>query len=404
MKNYIKDYDFISNMDALFDKKIIIYGAGYQGKKTAQLLDDIGVDFEGFCDKDENKKHYLDHPVITIDELKQRTEQEDYFIIVGSEQYCEEIIAELQEKQIDAYVCSWYGFRVGIEINILDKRLPKAFAQDFIYRKARWTRINELGNCYADIWKNQMLLCVRPDTVLIYQPSKVGSTTLWKTMLKAGISAIQIHCMVHAHASIYGNWQMECKEQADTGWLETIAGFRKRKQPLKMVVCVREPVGRALSLFMQTFNGPFLRYYNINLGMKENAYKFIERQLTDDYEFTWWFDKELKAVTGIDIYKYPFDKDLGYAWIKEDGIELLLLKMEMMNVNQKVIGEFVGKPGLELANDNVGNKKYYRYIYEQLKKEIQLPDNLIKEQYRNERFKHFYTEEETESFLKKFNV
>lgn len=404
MEVYVKDYDFVHDISALFQKKIIIYGAGYRGRQLKVLLDGIGIELECFCDKDRNKEEYLNHPIITIDELKQRTDSEDYLVIVGSENYCDEIVGELQDKKISAYVCSWYGVWIGIEINIKDKRLPEMFVKDFTARKREWIRVGHSNSNSNEqqcvIYTYQKYLCVHPDAIWIYQPAKVGSMTLRSTFLQEGIDAIHIHRI--RHMLMLGVGTQDYIKYPEYGLTETVSEMKKRKKPLKMIVNIREPIARALSNFMQLFSNDFLLYYNNDDGMEENAYKYIEKVLKDDYEFTWWFDEELKAVTGIDVYEYPFDRERGCELIKEDGIEILLLKMEQMDENEEVIGEFVGKPGLRLRNDNVGSQRKYRYIYEVLKKKISLPEDLVKEQYNSRRFKHFYTEEETDRFMKRW--
>lgn len=389
MDFYVKDYELITDISVLFEKKIVIYGAGFQGRRTAELLDDICVSFECFCDSDENKKEYLGHQVITIDQLKQKTDDEDCLVIVASIAYCEEIVAKLQENRINAYTCSWYGVEKGIENNIEDERLPLEFAKEFIWRKDLWIKTRSIGvqerASYALYG-----VCSNPDTVMIYQPGKVGSNTLLETLRKEQIAVCHIHRL--RSTGMIGKET----EIIETAWTDLIQMLRKRKRPLKMIVSVREPLSRALALFFQWFGMDFQRY---NM---EDIYEFIEEQIDSDDEFTQWFENQLKAVTGIDVYAYPFDKKQGYAWIKEDGIEILLLKMEQMNENQEVIGAFVGKPGLKLVNANVGSSKPYRYIYERIKNEIRFSDELIKKAYGSERYKHFYTEEETENFVKKW--
>lgn len=402
MQNIIKDYEFIEDISQMFERKVVIYGAGYWGSVMAGLLDDICVDYECFCDRDENKKEYLGHQVVKIDELKKKTNQEEYFIIIASINYCDEIAEELAGEQIDAYVCSWYGVQKGIEINIEDERLPEAYKDDFIHRKDTWMRVYDDRGLKGIICQQQMYLCSHPDAILVYLPEKVGSSTLRNTMQNKNIPVIRVHYLCHSY--ITGRGKLEFREHTDGGWAETISYMRKKRMPLKIIVSVREPVGRSLSNFMQWFGShDYTVCYDNHLGFKNNVYSYIERELKEDYEFTWWFDEELKAVTGIDVYKYPFDKKRGYTWIKEDGIELLLIKMEQMNENQDVIGTFIGREEFKLMNDNVGKGKRYRYIYEQLKKEIRFPAEVIKNQYYNERFKHFYTEEEMQRFLEKWS-
>lgn len=402
MQNIIQDYEFIEDISQMFDRKAVIYGAGYWGGVMAKLLDDICVDYECFCDRDETKKEYLGHPVIKIDDLKKKTSQEEYFVIIASTNYCDEIAEELAGELIDAYVCSWFGVLKGIEINIRDERLPEAYRNDFIYRKETWMRVYNERGLKGKICQDQMYLCTHPDAILLYQPGKVGSTTLRQAMQIMNLPVVHAHHLRHTY--IYERENVGYREEENAGWNETISYMRKRKTPLKIIVNVREPVGRAISGFMQLFGSlDYTVWYDERLMFINNVYSFVEKKLKDDYEFTWWFDEELKAMTGIDVYQYPFDKKRGYIQISEDGIEILLLKMEQMNENQDVIGDFIGRQEFKFINANVGEEKAYRYIYKQIKNKIRFPAEILNSQYNKERFRHFYTDEEIQRFLEKWS-
>lgn len=122
----IKDYEFIYNINALFEKKIILYGAGVHGKRMYALLKAINVDVECFCDKNPSVKKCLPAPVISMNELKQRTtDDSSYFIIVSSGEFFEEIIADLTQMKIQAYICTWHAVRIGIELHIHDSRFSE---------------------------------------------------------------------------------------------------------------------------------------------------------------------------------------------------------------------------------------------------------------------------------------
>lgn len=396
---FVKDYELIQNIDVLFEKKIIIYGAGKLGKITAELLGDIAVDFDCFCDRDKNKKQEWNHPVITVEELKLKTDREECIVIVGSQDFCQEMVGELQNRKINAYICTWYGVKTGIELNINDRRIPEEFSRNFIRRKEIWMK--SFNRCMMPV-DTPMCLGSYPAPVFVYQPGKVGSTTIYRTLRNEKIAVIHTHFFFH-YREFHINDGYEYVKMPDEDIDFLVSMIRKRKNPLKIIVSVREPVARAVANFMQTFSLEFVLGYPMGQSIEESAQNWIKKVLKEDFEFTWWFEKELKALTGIDIYQYPFDRERGYSWIKEDGIEILLLKMERMNDNACVIGEFVGKPGIQLINDNVGSNKQYKYIYEELKKKIRIPADLLEQQYReNSRVDHFYTEEEKKAFIQKW--
>lgn len=136
--------------------------------------------------------------------------------------------------------------------------------------------------------------------------------------------------------------------------------------------------------------------------LKKSAKEYVMTQLDSDVEFM-WFDKELKELTGTDIFAYPFDKEKGYAWIKEGNVEILVLKMEQMDKNEEIVGKFVELQDLKYVNSNIGEGKYSKYIYQELKKQFSLQTDWLRAYYMgNERFLHFYSETEIDSFCNRW--
>lgn len=398
----IRDYDFIHNIDVLFEKKIVIYGAGARGRKSAWLLEDTAVGFDCFCDKDVSKKQWLGHPIITIDMLQEKLNHEDYMIVISSEDHGEEMIEELDKREIRAYTCTWYGLQTGIELHAEDERFPEIFRRDFVQRKHVYTSFHTL---YLRN-KSSGYLCNIPHASIIYQSGKVGSTSLGYTFKKEKVDALQEH--------MFG----PTTETETMNGIYSYFSNKYKSKGGKFITLVREPIARSLSLFMQCFDKEYIvegslsqgleksfkiRQCDENYDLGKNASKWMAEILDTNDEFL-WFDKEIKVVTGIDIYQYPFDKEKGYAWIKEGNIEILVLKLEKLQENLAVIEDFVGKPGIELVRGNIGDEKWSKYIYEELKTRVKIPARLLDSQYKdNWQMDHFYTEEEKEKFRQKWS-
>lgn len=392
----IKDYELVNNIGVLFEKKIIIYGAGKYGIRSAKLLEKAGL--EGgilcFCDRDAGQKQYQGHKVITPGELEVTVKKEDCMIVVGSKDYLDEIIGELARREINAFICTWYGLQVAVEINIDDVRFLKAFQEEFKRKKELY------GLLLNSSFNNKLFLsnmCHILPAILVYQSGKVGSGTIYNTLSREGVDAIHIHNICFFYGA---DTEIAVLEEAS-------AFFKKhiRAEGCKIITLVRDPIARGLSAFMQGFrNNMYIsHHFDSGCSLAAKAFEIIMGNLYNNAEFT-WFDLELKEATGIDIYQYPFDKEKGYAWIKEGNIEVLALTLEKLNENVEVLGEFVGKPGIKLQSSNVGDEKQYKYIYEGLKKDIRLPAEVIESQYKNNPLlDHFYTKEEKERFLQKWS-
>ena len=92
-------------------KKIIIYGAGYWGNKTYDLLKILKINIFAFCDK--NSKATL-HNIKKLS-LKEAVDQEDTLIIVSTDKHIEEMSSDLMEcgaskEQVIIMEKSWFIF------------------------------------------------------------------------------------------------------------------------------------------------------------------------------------------------------------------------------------------------------------------------------------------------------
>lgn len=384
----INDYEFLYNIDALFEKKIIVYGVGMDGRRFCHMLQEIPVAVECFCDKNSTTQSSFSIPVISIDTLKEKCQKDNnYFIVIGSSNYFEEIIEDLEKEQIEAYTCTWQAVRISIELNIKDNRFPECFRNDLLQRKHLW----EQNVLLCDNALLRVELDVYPNSILVYQAKKVGSSTVHASLEHERIPSVHVHyLMQHVGVpAIDDNSEYICK--------------KIKKDGVKIISLVREPIARGLSYFMQGFTRDYVWFNRCHSSdIEAEACRWVTNLLEENEEFV-WFDQEIKELTGIDVYKYPFDKKQGYVWIKEGKTEILLLKLETLNQNADKIGEFVGKPGMTLITTNRGSEKPTKFIYQQLKKNIKIPASAVRKQYENNpKFDHFYSEEEKQSFLKKW--
>ena len=116
-----------------------------------------------------------------------------------------------------------------------------------------------------------------------------------------------------------------------------------------------------------------------------------------------WFDEELKEMYGIDILDYPFDREKGYSIISENGIKILIIKVERLSQMAEVIGEFLGNQKIELSNKNVGCDKEYAHIYKEIKGKIRIPKEYVEHYYKNNPYtNHFYSKDERRAFWDKW--
>ena len=425
----IYDYLLIKNFDLVFDKRIVLYGAEDGIHHVYGAIKQLGLPVAHVVQYD---KTDISTDTVAIRRINQNYSDintEKYLFIVSSYDDFDPIITHLEEIGIGneggAYVCTIYGFFMSLAINRTNKRIPteyreilKAFYAINLVRRKHKMAQGFFPSFSGDIVSDN-------NAIFIYQPGKVGSSTI-----RASLNAVNKTC-IHVH------------------WLTPIPGYDEiwnkygvtfynwlKNQPRKIITLVRNPFARDFSVLFQNTDVRYFRYPFIIGNAVSNIYFPGEDDIQDliddrdlvalfgkpvlasndycdycvkvmtqmghmNYQFN-WFDLQLKKYFDIDVYKYHFDIKLGYTIIKKDNLEILVLRLENMKMLDKVIGEFVEIEDFKLISANEAGNKIYKYLYKYVRENIVLPKEYFDCYMNNEKALHFYTREELQGFLEKF--
>ena len=87
-----------------------------------------------------------------------------------------------------------------------------------------------------------------------------------------------------------------------------------------------------------------------------------------------------------------------------ENFDLLVMRMEDLDqAGKDVLAKYLGLPGFDLIQKNVGSEKQYADAYRKLRKKILLPDEYLDRCYKSKYFLNFYTESESVKFRKKWS-
>ncbi len=215
------------------------------------------------------------------------------------------------------------------------------------------------------------------ELILVYQPGKVGSSSLYKSLKK------------------YGKYVLHCHVLTGMEYGEDNLSKLLAQKSVKIISMIREPVARQISAMWQ--NIASVNRYSAQVDFREiEQYYFKEGFENKEFE---WFSRQLETVFGINIYEYPFDREKGYGIIRSNNIEILLMKAERLSGLEKVIGLFLDIPEFTLENTNVSKEKPYRYAYRNYLEGFSLSETELKHIYFDNRYiRFFYTDSELETF------
>lgn len=169
---------------------------------------------------------------------------------------------------------------------------------------------------------------------------------------------------------------------------------------------MRDPVARNISCFFQQINRRYEDFYNQvqngDIQLEQLIKDFLEKE--DHTLPLRWFDTELNSIFNFNIYENYFDKEKGYSIYSNEKIEIIILKLEKIDT---IIGdafyEFFGIKNINLPKLNISKEKSYYYIYQEFKKKIIIPDELVSQIYDSKFINHFYTHEEINKFRSRWH-
>ena len=369
----INDLRLVEEYQMILEKKIIVYGCGSSGKKLVDFMNMLGCRVKCFCDSNIKKKGSLVYGVEVCHKSDLNKLLDSDTIIVVASVYYQEIISEIVNYIPKDIVFTKFAFCFSVYFNYKQMNFKNP-AVVYEYME-NWYQA-ELDSMEHNLKKVSIRdhLEVAENSVLIYQPGKVASTSIWNTLKYYGIKSAHIHTLAeYSENAEYLDW---CRSVCNA--------FRG-----KMIIPVREPISRDISEYFQSIGhclaatietyqisdlkqGFYQIYYDSLVNKKEYTIKYSYPRINYSkygYQFD-FLDMELKKYFGIDVMEYSFDAEKGFCIIQQDGIEIFLVQVEKMKKLEKDMGEFLGIPDFHIQSANSGDEKEYRYLYQNFKEKL----------------------------------
>jgi hypothetical protein len=227
--------------------------------------------------------------------------------------------------------------------------------------------------------------------VIVYQMGKVASMSIYNS-LKEQYKGITLHRHI-----------LDDKEDWQAQFL--IAHAVEQHKPLRIISLMREPIGRNISDFFQNFERiTGIKPENSKFSTDELITLFFSNpKMYHDVPLN-WFDNNIKKHFGINIYSEPFPKEEGWAIIKKDNIELLLMKSEISDEKKEALVKgFMKTDNFRLSTSNIGEDKGYAEMYKAFKQRFQPPKEYLDMFYTSPKIRHFYTDAELANARKKWD-
>ena len=256
--------------------------------------------------------------------------------------------------------------------------------------------------------------------MIIFQPGKVGSTSVHMSLIKKYQELGVATPVFHAHILENVDQRIELlkviRAKPDNSIDKLLESKELRQQIDKfpkrrwnVISLVRDPVALRVSAFFQLLDEylpdwqPQIESGKITLLDLQNL--FYEKGGLGMDGLNTWFDAQIKPIWGIDVYNTPFSKDRGYHIYKQNpNVNLMIIRLEDLNtVAQDAFYEFLGIKDFTIIRENIGAKKPYSDLYKHFKT-LPLPRDIVNEAYDSRYARHFYTDREIEKFRRKWQL
>ena len=197
--------------------------------------------------------------------------------------------------------------------------------------------------------------------------------------------------------------------------------------PLKIICPIREPIARDVSAFFHFYRDAAPRLFkNTNLGEIEKMFLAYSGQIepTDHFKALLyrrpilandpivqhqfgleWFDKQLRPLTRIDVYKQPFPIDRKWQIYRRGFTRVLLYRIDLKRSEQtKLISRFLGIKLGEIGLENDGKNKDYAELYSRFRESVKLPEQYIRQMHDSRFAQHFWSPQELKAAADKWRA
>ena len=233
--------------------------------------------------------------------------------------------------------------------------------------------------------------------ILIYQMGKVGSSSI-----KLSLDRLNRFESYHVHRLNPDNIARVKREQERHGWpprgdlggLELYERMIRPRRRLRIITLVREPIGRSFSYYFESLD----KIYRT----PDTHARIPTEQLVRDFpvEFPYsddphtWFDYEFKEVLGIDLYGYELNMYRGFAEVKTDLYDVLVLRTDAADqTKEEALAKFLGVARVPLERANITIHKAQAQAYSDFRNSIRMVPSYLDRMLGSKYSRHFFDKE-----------
>lgn len=249
--------------------------------------------------------------------------------------------------------------------------------------------------------------------LVVYQPGGVGSSTVYDTLLAAGLPnrVFHLHYLSWKGIREAEKFHKTLPDPAIPDELRLSESLRRKmakggRARWLIITLMRDPVARLVSSF---FHNAWTHYQEIfdargkvdpdrALAALQGVF---EGQGRENLGYN-WFEHEFKSALGLDLRSEPLDSGQGWFILEKGNLRVLALRLEdLEQVFHEAAGRLLGRNApldAPFVRTNLARERDYYPEYLQVRERLKLPEKILDALYSDPYVRHFYALDEIARF------
>lgn len=252
--------------------------------------------------------------------------------------------------------------------------------------------------------------------LIVHQMGRAGSMTIVNTLRGAGLNLAVFHTHWLNPASVERRQEWvrhlpESRQPLNIRMSARIAAQLQQegtaRRRWKLVSVFREPIARNVSVFFLSIDA-FVEDFQQRFQRGELDNQALMEIFLDRFPHEQplqWFEEEIEAVFGVNVYDEPFPEERGYQLIRAGQVDLLLIKLEQLNdCYHAAFRDLLEVEIPALEHTHVTEQDPTKPMYTEFVRNAVFPAQYLDRMYDSSFARHFYSERERDAFRRKWST
>ena len=236
----------------------------------------------------------------------------------------------------------------------------------------------------------------RRTPTLIYAPGRVGSMALFSDLREAGVFVFKIESLKRKN--------FRAQRFARRHIIDA-------KIKVNIITLIRDPIAMLCTYyFSRVIRDPALvpeaseAYRNGDTATLQDIFinDFLTSEVLDRY--LRWYEDDWEPQLGFSFFDHPFDIAKQCGRFDHGRYRVLALRTELADEHKaEAVAGFLNLPGIVLTRRNVRAKRSEGKLYQEFKKTLVLPPEILDKVYDSPLCQHCFSQSEQEALRRKWS-